>query len=76
MEEAWLLDGIIQRSRLIGGIKRKAEETFKSESSIAQRLTVGSGGEKSKRENIDWATEKGDEMWTVDFQIRSMLEIY
>ena len=69
MEEAWPLDGIIQRSRLIRRSRRRAKKEFESESLIVQRLTVGSGDEKSKREN------PGDVFWAVDLHIRSMIEM-
>ena len=49
----------------------KAEENFESGSSIAQRSTVGSRKWKVKNGKC-WL---GDEIWTVDLQIRSMMEI-
>ena len=53
----------------------KAEENFESGSSIAQRSTVGSGKWKVKTGNVDWATEMGDEISTVDLQIKSTTKI-
>ena len=52
----------------------KEEENFESGPSIAQRSTVGSGKWKVKMGNVDWATEVGDEIWTIDLQIISTME--
>ena len=71
VEEAWPLDGIIQRSGLIGG----GGTMIKSEPSIAQRSTVGSGNGKSKQKTLTGRSKQGDEMWVVDMQIRSTVEI-